>query len=91
MATFHYGGQALIEGVLMRGKTALAVALRCGDLPPGFNPDWPWFRELDGYPPYEALKQERLRRIERIRQELLRIGNEPGLAEALKRAASSSG
>ncbi len=31
MATFHYGGQALIEGVLMRGKTALAVALRHPD------------------------------------------------------------
>jgi uncharacterized protein YqhQ len=31
MATFHYGGQALVEGVLMRGKTALAVALRHPD------------------------------------------------------------
>jgi len=31
MAKFHYGGQALIEGVLMRGKNALAVALRHPD------------------------------------------------------------
>jgi hypothetical protein len=28
LAKFHYGGQALIEGVLMRGQSALAVALR---------------------------------------------------------------
>jgi uncharacterized protein YqhQ len=31
MSRFQYGGQALIEGVLMRGKTALAVALRHPD------------------------------------------------------------
>ena len=31
MARFHYGGQALIEGVLMRGKNVLAVALRHAD------------------------------------------------------------
>ena len=31
MATYHYGGQALIEGVLMRGKNALAIALRHPD------------------------------------------------------------
>jgi uncharacterized protein YqhQ len=31
MATYHYGGQALIEGVLMRGRHALAVALRHPD------------------------------------------------------------
>lgn len=31
MAKFQYGGQALIEGVLMRGKSALAVALRHPD------------------------------------------------------------
>lgn len=31
MAKFHYGGQALIEGVLMRGKNSLAVALRHPD------------------------------------------------------------
>jgi uncharacterized protein YqhQ len=31
MARFQYGGQALIEGVLMRGRSALAVALRHPD------------------------------------------------------------
>ncbi len=31
MARYHYGGQALIEGVLMRGRLALAVALRHPD------------------------------------------------------------
>ena len=31
MATFQYGGQALIEGVLMRGRNALAIALRHPD------------------------------------------------------------
>jgi uncharacterized protein YqhQ len=31
MAKFQYGGQALIEGVLMRGRSALAVALRHPD------------------------------------------------------------
>src|ERR1035437_481240 len=31
MATYKYGGQALVEGVLMRGRNALAVALRHPD------------------------------------------------------------
>ena len=31
MARFSYGGQALIEGVLMRGRDAIAVALRHPD------------------------------------------------------------
>jgi uncharacterized protein YqhQ len=31
MASYRYGGQALIEGVLMRGRNALAVALRHPD------------------------------------------------------------
>jgi uncharacterized protein YqhQ len=31
MATYKYGGQALIEGVLMRGRNALAIALRHPD------------------------------------------------------------
>ncbi len=31
MATYSYGGQALIEGVLMRGRDAIAVALRHPD------------------------------------------------------------
>jgi uncharacterized protein YqhQ len=31
MASYQYGGQALIEGVLMRGRNALAIALRHPD------------------------------------------------------------
>src|SRR6478752_1696428 len=31
MPTFTYGGQALIEGVMMRGRDAIAVALRHPD------------------------------------------------------------
>src|SRR6266542_3516735 len=31
MPTYTYGGQALIEGVLMRGRDAIAVALRHPD------------------------------------------------------------
>ncbi len=31
MARFSYGGQALIEGVLMRGRNSIAVALRHPD------------------------------------------------------------
>ncbi len=31
MPRFTYGGQALIEGVLMRGRDAIAVALRAPD------------------------------------------------------------
>ena len=31
MARYTYGGQALIEGVLMRGRDAIAVAFRSPD------------------------------------------------------------
>ena len=31
MPRFNYGGQALIEGVLMRGRDAIAVAFRHPD------------------------------------------------------------
>ncbi len=31
MATLRYGGQALVEGVMMRGRSAIAVALRAPD------------------------------------------------------------
>jgi hypothetical protein len=57
-----------------------AGAQRCGELPPGFMPQLPWFRALDGYASYEALKREREARIARIRPELERIEAESGLA-----------
>jgi uncharacterized protein YqhQ len=31
MATFHYGGQAVMEGVMMRGRREMAVAVRAPD------------------------------------------------------------
>ena len=31
MPRYNYGGQALVEGVLMRGRDAIAVALRHPD------------------------------------------------------------
>ena len=59
MPTFTYGGQALIEGVLMRGRDAIAVALRHPDgqivyaterLDSGFHgtrwSKWPFVRGL---------------------------------------------
>ena len=59
MPTFNYGGQALIEGVLMRGRDAIAVALRHPDghivyaterLDSGFHgtrwSKWPFVRGL---------------------------------------------
>jgi len=86
-----YAALAAEAGLRDESVGALAGALRCGDLHPGFNPALPWFRRMDGYPPYEALKKERLERIERIRAQLVRIETESVLAEALKRAASPPG
>jgi TolB-like protein len=86
-----YAALAAEAGLRKEAIDALSGAMRCGDLFVGFNPALPWFRELDGYPPYEAIKQERLQRIGRIRVELDRIENEPALAEALKPAAPPSG
>ena len=31
LSTFYYGGQAVMEGVMMRGRRAVAVAVRCPD------------------------------------------------------------
>lgn len=31
MATFYYGGQAVVEGVMMRGRKTAAMAVRCPD------------------------------------------------------------
>jgi len=75
----RYASLAASEGLEEEAVTALGGAMRCGDLPPGFLPQLPWFRALDGYAPYEALKREREARIERIRPELLRIESEAGL------------
>jgi tetratricopeptide (TPR) repeat protein len=75
----RHASLAANEGFKDEAVDALAGAMRCGELPPGFLPDLPWFRALDGYAPYEELKRERERRIERIRPELVRIENEAAL------------
>ena len=66
------------EGLRDEAVDALAGAQRCGELPPGFMPQLPWFRAMDGYAPYEALKREREARIARVRPELERIEAEAG-------------
>lgn len=65
MARFYYGGQAVIEGVMMRGRTAIAVAVRApsGDVIMHQEPiprpytrklfAWPFLRGLLGL--YEML------------------------------------
>jgi TolB-like protein len=78
----RHASLAANEGLKDEAVDALAGAMRCGDLPPMFLPQLPWFRALDGYAPYEALKREREARIARIRPELERIEAEAGLATA---------
>jgi TolB-like protein len=80
----RHASLAANEGLKDEAVAALRGAHRCGDLPPSFVPALPWFRQLDGYPPYEALKREREQRIERIRAELLQIETEGGLTAALQ-------
>jgi TolB-like protein len=75
----RYASLAANEGLKDEAVDALSGAMRCGELPPVFLPQLPWFRALDGYAPYEALKREREARIERIRPELLRIEAAAGL------------
>jgi hypothetical protein len=76
----RYASLAANEGLKDEAVGALKGAMRCGDLPPAFQPQLPWFRQLDGYAPYEAVKRERERRIERISAELIKIETESGLA-----------
>lgn len=76
----RHASLAANEGLKDEAVDALEGAQRCGELPPGFMPQLPWFRALDGYAPYEALKREREARIARIRPELERIEAESGLA-----------
>lgn len=61
---------------------ALRVAMRCGDLPPMFQPQLRWFQALNGYAWQEELKREREPLIETTREELIRIETESGLASA---------
>jgi len=76
----RHASLAANEGFKDEVVDALKGAQRCGELPPGFMPQLPWFRALDGYASYEALKREREARIARIRPEIERIEAESGLA-----------
>jgi len=84
-----YAGLAANEGLRDEAVEALQVAMRCGELPYAFQPQLPWFRSLEGFPPYDRLLLERGRRVERARAELLRLerqaGPDPG-SKALQQA-----
>ena len=58
----------------------LQFAMRCGELPYGFQPGLSMFRLLDGMPAYEELKRERERRIVRLRDDLLAMERAAGLS-----------
>ena len=79
----RHASLAANEGLREEAVDALRGAMRCGELPPMFLPQLPWFRSLDGYAPYEELKRERESRIARIRPELLRIETESDLDMAV--------
>jgi hypothetical protein len=69
----RYASLAANEGMKEEAVAALRHAMHCGDLPFAFWPSLPWFRSLEGYAPYDALLQERERRVVEIRAELLRL------------------
>ena len=69
----EYASLAANEGLRDEAMDALAGALRCGELPWAFEPGLPWFRSLEGHPPYDELLRERERRVTRIRSELERL------------------
>ncbi len=61
------------EGLKDEAVQALRRALECADLPFGFWPRLPWFKALEGYPPYDELLRERERRVAAIRAQLLAL------------------
>jgi hypothetical protein len=73
----RFAALAANEGLKVEAVTALKDAMRCGDLPFSFQPELPWFRSLEGYPPYDELVRERDRRITAIRAEMSRLESEP--------------
>jgi TolB-like protein len=74
----QYASVAANEGLKDEAVAALRTALSCGDLPWGFLPQLPWFKALEGYAPYDALLEERARRIDKIRAELVRLEDGTG-------------
>jgi TolB-like protein len=69
----EYASIAANEGLRDEAVAVLRAAMNCGDLPYAFQPRLPWFKALEGYPPYDELLRERQRRVEQIRAELQRL------------------
>jgi hypothetical protein len=69
--TLRFAALAAGEGLNDEAVAALRDALRCGDLPFGFEPELPWFKALEGHPDYDALLQERARRVAQARRDML--------------------
>jgi hypothetical protein len=85
MSTFSFGSRgtwleyaslAANEDLKDEAVDALQGAMRCGELPSAFEPGLPWFRSLEGHPPYDELLRERARRVTRIRSALEQLESE---------------
>jgi len=61
------------EGFREEAVEALRQAMRCSDLPLAFWPGLPWFRALEGYPPYDALLHEYRERVAEVHRQLLEL------------------
>jgi TolB-like protein len=75
--TMRLSALAANEGLKDEAVDALKEAMRCGDLPFSFQPELPWFRSLEGYPPYDELVRERERRIVLVRAAMSKLESEP--------------
>ncbi|HQR49633.1 MAG TPA: hypothetical protein PL152_09860, partial [Steroidobacteraceae bacterium] len=71
--TMRLAALAAGEGLKDEAVAALSDAMRCGDLPFGFEPELPWFKALEGYPPYDELVRERTRRLAQARADMLAL------------------
>jgi TolB-like protein len=75
--TMRLSALAANEGLKDEAVDALKEAMRCGDLPFSFQPELPWFRSLEGYPPYDELVRERERRIVLVRAAMSKLESDP--------------
>jgi TolB-like protein/tetratricopeptide (TPR) repeat protein len=89
-APMRYAALAASEGLRDEAVKALQTAMRCGDLPFGFFPQLPWFKNLEGYAPYDALLQQRAARVEGIRVELDRLQASAGARMPSDQVAAQS-
>jgi len=58
------------EELRQEAVDALRRAMHCSDVPFGFLPQLPWFKALEGYPPYDELLREYEKRVTAVRAEL---------------------